>query len=48
MKKIYTVYAPNKTNGAIITVAEDTKDHISVHDFGEPCSGILKHWGVTH
>jgi len=46
MKKIYTVYAANKAGGAFITVAEDTQDHISVHDYGEPCSGVLKHWGT--
>lgn len=26
---------------------EEVKDYISIHDFGEPCSGVLKHWGSS-
>jgi len=44
MKKILTTYA---NNTVCITVNEESAEHISVHDLsGEPCSGILKHWGT--
>lgn len=43
MKKTSTTY--NVENEFCITVNEEAVDYISIHDFGEPCSGILKHWG---
>lgn len=30
----------------MITVNEEVKDHISIHEYGEPCSGIIKNWGT--
>ncbi len=46
MKKIQTTYTSKTFEGLTITVNEETTDHISVHTYGEPCSGILKHWGT--
>ena len=42
MKKASTTYYNNTCH---ITVNEEVKDHISVHDGGEPCSGLMRHWG---
>lgn len=42
MKKSQTTYY---NNNFCVTVNEEVKDHISVHDIGEPCSGVLRHWG---
>jgi len=44
MKKTQTVY--KLTENVMMTVNEETGDHISIHDYGEPCSGIVKHWGT--
>jgi hypothetical protein len=45
MKKTATTYCNAKF---CITINEEIKDsvYISVHNFGEPCNGILKHWGT--
>jgi len=43
MKKLSTTY--NLSTYTLLTVNEEVKDHMSIHDYGEPCSGILKHWG---
>jgi len=43
MKKYQTTYTGKYCQ---ITVSEEIKDHISIQDFGEPCSGILRHWGT--
>ncbi len=49
MKKISTTYSVTNLSRARsfeITVSEDVGfKHVSVHDGGEPCSGILRHWG---
>lgn len=42
MKLVSTTYASDNFS---ITVDEEVQDHISVHEYGEPCSGVLKHWG---
>ncbi len=42
MKKVQTVYSDYLVH---ITVSEETDDHMSVHSYGEPCSGVLRHWG---
>lgn len=43
MKKTQTTYSTNKFS---ITVNNEIpEDHISIHDGGEPCSGVLRHWG---
>lgn len=45
MKKVSTTYSSDNHDFQI-TVNEDLDfKHVSVHDHGEPCSGILKHWG---
>lgn len=44
MKKASTTYSVGNLE-LLITVNEEFPDHISVHHYGEPCSGILKHWG---
>ena len=41
LKKIQTTY---NINNLCITVNEEYPDHISVHEYGEPCSGVLKRW----
>jgi len=43
MKKVLTTYSNTEFS---ISVNEEYPEHISVHQFGEPCSGILKHWGT--
>ncbi len=49
MKKVTTTYVSSEKSlkAILITVNEEVKDHISIHDYGEPCSGILKHWGSS-
>ena len=43
MKKIQTIY--ELTKNIQLVQNEEFKEHISLIEFGEPCSGILKHWG---
>lgn len=46
MKKLSTTY--QLTEYVLVTVNEELKEtieHISLHSYGEPCFGILKHWG---
>ena len=43
MKKHQTTYICKYCQ---VTVSEEAKDHISVCDYGEPCSGVLRHWGT--
>lgn len=31
-----------------IAVNEEVGDHYSVFEYGEPCSGVLKHWGTKN
>ena len=48
MKHIQTTYS---ANGFVITVNDEVADrlkHISITDFGEACSGILRHWGTPN
>lgn len=48
MKKAHTMYSADIRDGiAMLTVNEEVDDNVSLHEWGEPCSGILKHWG-TH
>ena len=44
MNKTQTTYVSG-IGGFYITVNEEVKDHMSVHKYGEPCSGVLRHWG---
>ena len=30
----------------LYTISLERGNHISVHDHGEPCGGILRHWGT--
>jgi hypothetical protein len=49
MKKTSTTYSTVDTGDSRvinITINEEYPAHISVHDYGEPCSGFLKHWGT--
>jgi hypothetical protein len=43
IKKIQSSYSLG--NNFVLHVNEEFPDHMSVTEFGEPCSGILKHWG---
>ena len=43
MRKIQTIY--KLTDDIQLVQNEEFKEHISLIEFGEPCSGILKHWG---
>jgi len=42
IKKIKTTY--NLTDDLFVTVNEEIGDLISLHDFGEPCGGVLRYW----
>ena len=43
MKEVSKTYS---NNNILITVNKEVGyPHISVHEYGEPCSGVLKHWG---
>jgi hypothetical protein len=42
IKKLETRYSMG--NCYQLVVDEETKDHFSIIEFGESCSGILKHW----
>lgn len=47
MKKATTTYYEHlkcRENTVYITVDEGNR--ISLHDYGEPCSGVLRHWGT--
>ena len=43
MKKIQTNY--QLTDNVQMVVNEEYKEHLCLIEFGENCSGILKHWG---
>jgi len=43
LKKIQTNY--KLTNNIQLLVNEEFKEHICLIEYGESCSGILKHWG---
>jgi hypothetical protein len=43
MIKIETKYAISSDYQLI--VSEEVKNHMSIVEYGEACSGILKHWG---
>lgn len=47
MKKLSETYQliENKRWSVQMTINKELGDHVSIHEFGEPCSGILKHWG---
>ena len=42
MKKTSTTY--KIFHDIFLTVDEESAGHVSIHEYGEPCSGILKHW----
>lgn len=44
MKKIQTTYSSNDSRFCV-AINEEYPDHISVYEHGEPCSGVLRHWG---
>jgi hypothetical protein len=43
MKKITTIYQLTEN---VQLVQNEQFNHISLVEYGEPCSGILKHWGT--
>jgi hypothetical protein len=43
MKKVQTTY---QGQYGTYHVSEEVKNHLSVTSFGEPCSGVLRHWGT--
>lgn len=43
LKKVLTTYANQEF---CISINEEFKNHMSIHDGGEPCSGVLRHWGT--
>ncbi len=46
IKKGHTTYYDTNNKGIIsLTVNEECEDNVSLHEYGEPCSGVLKHWG---
>ena len=47
MKKAHTTYYEMTKSGRMVNLAvnEETKDHISLYEGIEPCSGVLQHWG---
>ncbi len=46
MKKVQTTYVitDNQKWSALLTKNEESENRYSIHDYGEPCSGVLKHW----
>lgn len=46
MKKTSTTYelVSNMKWSALLTKNEESENSYSIHDYGEPCSGVLKHW----
>lgn len=46
MKKVQTTYklVDNNRWSALLTKNEESEGSYSIHDYGEPCSGLLKHW----
>jgi len=44
LTKVKTQYAVERTD-FILSVNEEFP-HISVHEYGDPCSGVLRHWGT--
>lgn len=46
MKKIQTTYVlvDNVRWSALVTKNEESENSYSIHDYGEACSGLLKHW----
>lgn len=45
LTKTQTTFAVERTN-FILTANEEAKPYVSIHEYGEPCSGVLKHWGT--
>lgn len=43
MKKLQTNY--KLTEDIQLVINEEVKDNICLKEYGENCSGILKHWG---
>lgn len=46
MKKVQSTYilVDNIKWSALLTKNEESENCYSLHDYGEPCSGLLKHW----
>lgn len=45
LTKINTEYAVEHTN--LVITANEEYPHVSIHEYGEPCSGVLRHWGTV-
>lgn len=49
LKKIHTLYElqlGTKFPSVYLTMSTEAKNHMSVHSLGEPCNGVLHHWGT--
>lgn len=48
MKKIQTTYklVENQKWSVYLTESNEVSNHYSVHDCGEPCGGIVRHWAT--
>lgn len=46
MKKVRTTFilVANQRWSALLTKNEEDENSYSIHEYGEPCSGVLKHW----
>lgn len=44
MKKIQTIYELTPTIKMVVN--EEFEDHICLIEYGDTCSGIMRHWGV--
>ena len=47
MKKITTEYVLlDNDNWSVYVTVDEQEKRISLHSLGEPCNGILRHWGT--
>lgn len=46
LTKVKSTYAIEHT-ALVLSVNEETPfQHVSIHEYGDPCSGVLQHWGT--
>lgn len=47
MKKVQSTFkiVENQRWSVYLTKNEEIDNHYSIHDSGEPCSGVVRHWG---
>jgi hypothetical protein len=46
MKKVQSTYTlvENHRWTVLLTKNEEDENSYSIHEYGEPCSGVIKHW----